>query len=50
MKLGITVPVDAIGNGNKTYQYDSCNVASAVSRFSSLVKIDGTWSDAWTNW
>jgi Tfp pilus assembly protein PilX len=50
MKLGITVPVDAIGNGNKTYQYDSCNVASAVSRFSSLVKIDQTWSDSWANW
>jgi hypothetical protein len=50
MKLGMTVPVEAIGNGNKTYQYDSCNVASAVSRFSSLVKIDQTWSDSWANW
>lgn len=46
----ILVPVQSIGNGNKTYQYDSCAVASAVSRFSSLVKIDQTWSDAWSNW
>ncbi|MGH7506070.1 MAG: hypothetical protein ACRELX_10485, partial [Longimicrobiales bacterium] len=48
--LGIAVPISDVGNGTKTYQYDSCNVAAATSRFATLVQIPGTWSDNWPGW
>jgi hypothetical protein len=48
--LGMSVPVSDVGNGTKTYQYDSCNVAAAAARFSTLVQIPGTWSDNWPGW
>jgi hypothetical protein len=50
VKLGIAVPVSDVGNGTKTYQYDSCNVAAATARFATLVQIPGTWSDNWPGW
>lgn len=49
-KLGDTVPESAIGNGQKTYVYDSCNVAKAVSRISHLRVIPGTWADNFRTW
>ena len=48
--LGETVPVSDVGDGTKTYQYDSCNVANAVNRFSALVLIPNTWIDNWLSW
>lgn len=48
--LGQTVPINDVGNGTKTYQYDSCNVEKAVTRFSSLVLIPNTWIDNWSSW
>ena len=37
VKLGQTVAQSDLGNGNKTYQYNSCDVASATMRFRKLV-------------
>lgn len=48
--LGQAVPINDVGNGNNWYQYDSCNVASAVNRFSALVLIPSTWMDNWPSW
>src|SRR5690606_8425737 len=39
VKLGMSVPISDVGNGTKTYQYDSCNVAAAAARFATLVQI-----------
>jgi hypothetical protein len=45
--LGQSVEESDAGNGNKTYQYNSCNVASALGRFGSLVPLPNTWVDNW---
>jgi hypothetical protein len=50
VKLGMSVPINDVGNGEKTYQYDSCNVAAAASRTSALVLIPNTWVDNWKTW
>lgn len=48
-QLGMTVGESALGNGTKTFVYDSCNIANALSRFTILRVVRGTWSDnfAW---
>ncbi|HUF70762.1 MAG TPA: hypothetical protein VMM79_19085 [Longimicrobiales bacterium] len=48
--LGMTVAQSDIGNGNKTYQYDSCSIANAANRFAALVLINKTWSNNWPIW
>lgn len=45
--LGQDPPVSDLGNGNRTFQYNSCNVASALSRFGGLALIPNAWSDNW---
>lgn len=49
-KLGITVPDSDIGNGTKAYIYDSCEIANAVSRMSTLVLMGKTWADNWPSY
>jgi hypothetical protein len=46
-KLGMTVGMSDVGNGTKTFQFHSCAVAQAASRFSSLQAIRNTWGDNW---
>ena len=43
VKLGYPVPVNAIGNGNKDFQYNSCTVASAVSGLGRMMAYKNTW-------
>jgi hypothetical protein len=50
MLIGESVPVSDVGNGNKTYRYDSCNVASAASRFGGLSPLRNTSSDNWPSY
>jgi hypothetical protein len=38
---------NAVGNGNKTYQYNSCHVASALSAFGGFTPIENAWVDNW---
>jgi len=49
-KLGINVAESDVGNGTKTYVYDSCAIANAVSKFAALVMIGKTWSGNWSTW
>jgi hypothetical protein len=48
--LGLTVGLSDVGNGVKTYQYNSCNVKDALSRYSTLVLTGGTWADTYKTW
>lgn len=44
-KLGMSVPVSDVGNGTKTYRYNSCDVASAVNGFRGLVPYHNAGAD-----
>jgi hypothetical protein len=48
--LGQVVAASAVGNGTKTFQYNSCNVANALSKFSTMVTIPNAWADNWTTY
>jgi hypothetical protein len=45
--LGQNVPPSNIGNGTKTYRYDSCNVEKAVSKFNGLAPLRNSSADNW---
>ena len=45
--LGQTLPQGAVGNGQKTYQYNSCNVAKAMAKMAQLVGYSNAWVDNW---
>lgn len=47
---GYTVGLSDVGNGVKTYQYNSCNVLEALSRYSTLVLTGATWTDTYKTW
>jgi hypothetical protein len=46
-KLGMTVGVSDIGNGTKTFQYDSCAISRAASRYAALLAVRNAWGDSW---
>jgi hypothetical protein len=46
-KLGMSVPRSDVGNGTKTFVYNSCTVASAMGAMGTLVVVPGTWNDNW---
>jgi hypothetical protein len=50
MKLGVNVPQEAIGNGNKTFQYNSCSIASALKRVGSVRRVRNGWTDTWSSY
>jgi hypothetical protein len=50
VKLGIAVPQTAIGNGNKTFQYHSCNLTRALGHVGSLQRIRNGWTDTWSSY
>jgi hypothetical protein len=45
VKVGTAVAQTAIGNGNKTFQYDSCDIAEALDRLASFHRIPNAWVD-----
>ena len=45
--LGQTPGVEAVGNGNKTFRYNSCEVAKAMASFGGLVPYSNAWVDDW---
>jgi hypothetical protein len=49
VKLGTYVPVST-GNGTKTYQYSSCEVAKATMGSGALVTLRNTWVDNWVEY
>jgi hypothetical protein len=50
VKLGMAVPQTAIGNGNKTFQYDSCNLTRALGHVGSLQRVRNGWTDTWSSY
>jgi hypothetical protein len=46
--LGASVPPASLGNGNKTFEYNSCNIARAGQRFASLRVFPNAWMDNWS--
>lgn len=50
LTLGQSVTDSDVGNGNKTYRYDSCNVAQAASKFGGLVPLRNTSVDNWATY
>jgi hypothetical protein len=47
VKLGLTVLSSDVGNGTKTFRYNSCHVNSALAGLGGLVPIANAWSDNW---
>jgi hypothetical protein len=50
VKLGINVPQQAIANGNKTFQFDSCNLTRALGHIGSLQRVRNGWVDTWSSY
>jgi hypothetical protein len=50
VKTGTAVPQEAVGNGNKTFQYNSCNIASALNHVGSLQRLRNGWTDTWSSY
>ena len=48
--LGQAVPPSNIGNGTKTYRYDSCNVESAMKKFNGLAPLRNSSVDNWASY
>ena len=45
--LGQSPGANAVGNGTKTFQYNSCSVANAIAGMSALVPFSNVWMDNW---
>lgn len=48
--LGQAVPVQDVGNGNKTYQVNSCSAAKALQTQAKLRPLPNTWMDNWASY
>jgi hypothetical protein len=48
---GFPVPgVQALGNGSKTYQYDSCVIGKAMAQFGDWARLGNAWTDNWPSY
>jgi hypothetical protein len=50
VKLGINVPNYDVGNGTKTWQYDSCSLARALGHIGSIQRVRNAWTDTWPSY
>jgi hypothetical protein len=50
VKTGTNVAQEAVGNGNKTFQYHSCNIANALNHVGSLQRLQNGWTDTWSSY
>ena len=48
--LGMTVAESDVGNGTKTYGYDSCHVSAALAALSHLEPVNNAWADNWAGY
>ena len=46
--FGASMPPSSLGNGNKTFEYNSCNIERAGRRFASLRPFPNAWMDNWS--
>jgi hypothetical protein len=47
IKTGGVAGISDLGNGVKTYQYDSCNLTRALGHIGSIQRIRNGWTDNW---
>jgi hypothetical protein len=47
VKLGLSVPQQAIGNGTKTYQYHACEYEKTMRSFAKFVTLRNGMVDNW---
>jgi len=47
VKLGATLPQGDVGNGTKSFNYNSCNIAKAMAAMGQLVGYSNAWVDNW---
>lgn len=45
--LGSSLPQGDVGNGTKSYNYNSCNIAQAMGKWGQLVGYSNAWVDNW---
>ncbi len=45
-----TIGQNSLGRGTKSINYNSCNVARALSRFGGLSVIANAWMDNWASY
>jgi hypothetical protein len=50
VKLGIAVPDFDVGNGVKTWQYDSCSLSRALGKIGSIQRVRNGWTDTWSSY
>ncbi len=50
VKLGMAVPQTSVGNGQKTFQFDSCNLTRALGHVGSLQRVRNGWTDTWSSY
>jgi hypothetical protein len=50
VKLGAAPVPDDIGNGNKTYQYDSCSINRALGHIGIMQRVRNGWTDSWSSY
>jgi hypothetical protein len=50
VKVGGAVGVQSVGNGTKTYQYDSCSIGRAMGHLGSMQRIRNGWTDTWSSY
>lgn len=48
--LGQSVPPSNLGNGTKTYRYDSCNVENSIRKFNGLAPLRNSGADNWASY
>jgi hypothetical protein len=49
-KLGFSVPPSDVGNGVKTFQFDSCELAAASAGMAGMRAYPNAWADNWNVW
>jgi len=50
VKVGIAVPDFDVGNGIKTWQYDSCSLTRALGKIGSIQRVRNGWTDTWSSY
>jgi hypothetical protein len=50
VKTGGTPAISDLGNGTKTYQYDSCALTRALGHIGSIQRIRNGWTDTWSSY
>jgi hypothetical protein len=50
VKTGGTPGVSDLGNGTKTYQYDSCALTRALGHIGSMQRLRNAWTDTWSSY